>query len=700
MSDESSGTGESVFATGTVTLDAGGAIVDENGTTVNAGTLVLTATGGGIGTASSPLETSSTGTLTLTASAGDGLFLDNSTAITVNSATAGTSPTATNEDLSITSTGNLTLGGNVSSTNGNVTLTVTNGTLTTTGSASINAGSLTIAAEQIGSTNDYVQTDATTINATANFGGIYISNNDSADLKLSAAAVGPVLSSGPTNTITIVSAGNIVLQPQKDNLTELATSKPVAVFNPGGTLILYAGVTLSTNGTSTTQNSSATVTSADAGDPTTTYYDVYSGTYRINGASQFSDNFSTSSGGGLDSDWTVQSGSFTVDTASQTATATGTSGISLATVNSISSVNESVSATISGTLVSGQNAGLVALFSSPSTYYYGSIAATSSSSYTASIYSVVSGIATQVVTQPYNGSVSNAVLEFTVAGSSLTLLLNGSAVASATSSSITTAGVVGIISSSGVSFSNFSSSPSLQIQSNTAEVLVSLPGAPSSTNTLLELTASELEAGGTFIGGTIEIEDLGASGQPGTVNVAGDLVLDATAGPVTFENTQDTIDATGTITILADDVADLGYLTTTDENITISAGGSIGVGTIDAGTGTVLITSGSGAVFNSNNGSTTLSVTAGLLALQSSAQSTTSSAQSASTAASAAQAASVQDRTQRGRSGRHSGGGRRGRSRGPEHGRCLPVCHEFHAGRGDKRQSNLSSGRAGHRCGE
>ena len=164
----------------------GGAIVDENRSTVYASTLVLTATDG-IGTSSSPLETSSPGTLTLTASAGDGLFLDNNTALTVNSATAG------NGDLSISATGNLTLQGNVSST-GNVTLTATGGTLTTNGTVSISADSLTITAEPIGSTNDFIQTSATTINATANYGGIYLSNNNSADLTLSAAAVGPILS--------------------------------------------------------------------------------------------------------------------------------------------------------------------------------------------------------------------------------------------------------------------------------------------------------------------------------------------------------------------------------------------------------------------------------------------------------------------------------------------------------------------------
>ena len=642
LSNESSGTAESVSTTGTVTLDAaGGAIVDENGSTVYASTLMLTATDG-IGTASSPLETSSPGTLTLTAAAGDGLFLDN------NIGAHGEFGDSRERGPFHLVHGKPDAAGQCVLTNGNVTLTATDGTLTTNGSVSISADSLTITAEQIGSTNDVIQTSATTINATANYGGIYLSNNNSGVLTLSAAAVGPMLSSGQTNNIIIYSEGNIVLLPQTTNLTKLATTLPVAVFNPGGTLTLLAGETLSADGTNATiWSSSATITSADAGD-TTPYYDVWTGTYDINGASQFNDNFSTSNSGGLDTTWTVQSGSFTVDTASQTATATGTSGNNLATVtsgDSINSVNESAQATISGTLASGQDAGLVALFTSPNTYYYGSITATSSSAYTASIYSVVNGgTPTQLGTpQSYNGSVSDAVLEFSVAGSSLTLLLNGKVVASATSSSITTAGVVGMLASSGVSFTNFSSAPSLQIENNTSEVLVMLPGSPSSTNTLLELTASELEAGGTFIGGTIEIEDLGASGQPGTVNVAGDLVLDATAGPITFENPLDTIDATGKITIAANDVADLGNLTTAgDDNITISAGGNIGVGTINAGTGTVSITSSSGAIFNSNNGSTTLSITAGKLALHSSAQSS-SSAQSASSAAAAAQAASIQD---------------------------------------------------------
>ena len=557
----------------------------------------------------------------------------------VNSANAG------GGDLSISATGNLTLQGDVSS-NGNVTLTATDGTLTTNGSVTISADSLAITAEQIGLPNDVIQTSAATINVAANYGGIYLSNDNTGVLTLSAAAVGPTLSSGQTNNIVISSQGNIVVLPQTTNLTELATPLPVAVLNPGGNLTLLAGTTLVADGTQgTLWNSSATTTSADAGQNTATYYDVWTGAYDINGASEYLNNFSLTNAGGLDTSWTVQSGSFAVDTASQTATATGTSGINLAVVttrDSVNSVNESVQATISGTLASGQNAGLVALFSSPNSYYYGSIAATSSSMYTASIYSVVSGTPTQLFEKSYTGSVSNAVLEFSVAGSSLTLVLNGSVVASATSSSITTAGAVGMLATSGVSFTYFSGAPALQIENNTSEVLVLMPGSASSTNTLLQLTASQLEAGGTYIGGTIEIEDLGVNGQPGTVNVPGDLVLVATAGPITFQNTLDTIAAGGTITIEANDVADLGNLTTPGYAITISAGGNIDVGTVNAGSGTVSITSSSGAIFNSTNGSTTLSITAGLVALHSSAQSG-NSGQSASAAASAAQSASIQD---------------------------------------------------------
>jgi hypothetical protein len=314
-SEESSTAGvvlDSISATGTVTLDAnGGAIADEFDSIVSANTLVLKADNG-IGIASSPLETSSRGKLTLTANAGDGLFLDSSTALTVDSAIAGIG------DLSISAAGNLTLEGDVSG--GNVTLTATAGTLTattgnsttsgapitTTGqqtvtptimepyitkgaallidagadqetvtvtavtattftatfvnthaanftiSAPISADSLTITAEQIGSPSDVVQTGATTINATANYGGIYLSNANSNTLTLTAAAVGTDNNGVAPNNVTIYSASNIVLLQQTTALTQLATALPVAVFTPGGALTLFAGYTLSADGNTPT----------------------------------------------------------------------------------------------------------------------------------------------------------------------------------------------------------------------------------------------------------------------------------------------------------------------------------------------------------------------------------------------------------------------------------------------------------------
>ncbi len=242
-SGESNGAGvvlNSISAPGTVTLDAvGGAIVDAYGSTVSANTLVLTAKNG-IGTASNPLEITSRGTLTLTATAGQGLFLDSSSALAVGA--AGTA----NGDVSISVAGDLTLQGKVAGTN--VTLTATADMLASTAVTSVvQATTLTITAEQIGSPSDVIQTRVTTLNATANDGGIYVSNNLTGTLTLTAAAVGTA--SGPTaNNIEIYNAGHIVLQQQTTALTQLATSVPVAIFSPGGVLTLVAGGTLTATG--------------------------------------------------------------------------------------------------------------------------------------------------------------------------------------------------------------------------------------------------------------------------------------------------------------------------------------------------------------------------------------------------------------------------------------------------------------------
>jgi hypothetical protein len=616
-SEMSSTTGvvlDSISAPGTVTLDAvGGAIVDEFDSTVSASTLVLTADRG-IGTAGSPLETTSRGTLTLTATAGQGLFLDGSTALAVHSATA------LHGDLSISAAGNLTLLGQVADAAGNVTLTATAGALTTgnittsaaaittTGQetvtpaimepyitvgaallidagqanqetvsvtavtattftasfankhaanfaistaatansisagsvAPISAGNLTITAAQIGSPSDVIQTKATTINATANYGGVYLSNGNSNPLKLTAAAVGT--SSGSTaNNVEIYSAGRIVLLQQTTALTQLATSVPVALFSPGGALTLVAGERLSADGATVSGTSTLDITSATP---------PARATSTLNASGQVGTVSVGFSGSGYTTAPTV------------TFSGGGGSGASAtATINAKGQLSISITNGGSG-------------YTSPPTV-------------------TISPPGDDIYTGTYN--------------------ING-----------TTA-----VSSNSLPYLR-----SLVIVSNTAEVSVS-PGGTTGIPaliTLADLTALAAQTNGngtvpvafgtetvattngtttvTIVAGAITIDNLGQDGSSGTAVIPNgwSLVLDATDGPIVFLNLGDTIATSGpgsTITVEAGtsttDVAALGNLTTGGGTITVTAGGNIAVGTLAAGKtggtlGTVSVTSANGAI--------------------------------------------------------------------------------------------------------
>ncbi len=264
----------STNANGTVTLDAGDTIYNPNlvnakSATVSGGTLVLTANG--VGTASNPLETSVT---SLAAALSDFLFLDNDSSLTVTSSNIAGS-------VSISAMGNLTLQGPAQFQaglfgDGSVSLTATAGTLTTTGAVSLDEPTVTISAEQIGSPTDVIQTGAATINATATYGGIYISNNDAeGTLHLTAAAVGPQAGGVGTNNIEIYNAGSIIIDPQTGSLVG---SQPVGLYNPGGALTLYAGETLSADGqTPSPGMSGTTITSSESTSTPGAYYDVFTG---------------------------------------------------------------------------------------------------------------------------------------------------------------------------------------------------------------------------------------------------------------------------------------------------------------------------------------------------------------------------------------------------------------------------------------
>jgi hypothetical protein len=138
----------------------------------------------------------------------------------------------------------------------------------------------------------------------------------------------------------------------------------------------------------------------------------------------------------------------------------------VATVTGYSYVNESVSAIT--TLTDGQYAGLIARYTAAAQLDLGFVVA-GRNSYTAYIYSDDNGALKSLFKQTYKVSVAaNSSLIFDAEGSSLTLSLNGNIIGQATDSALaSTAGSVGMWTSSGAVMSNFVAAPvTLQTASN------------------------------------------------------------------------------------------------------------------------------------------------------------------------------------------------------------------------------------------
>ena len=189
-----------ISALGTVTLTAGGALSAPNGSaiSVSANALALTASSG-IGTAAAPLVTS-VSTLTANGGAGGGLFLANNISLTLTSAAA------TGGAVAISATGDLDLG-TVTAAGQAVTLTATGGELVDpTGPAlNITALSATLSGSMIGAPADDLESEVSTLTASATGGGIYLSDLGTGSLTLTATAV------GVGADIDFSSAGSIVL---------------------------------------------------------------------------------------------------------------------------------------------------------------------------------------------------------------------------------------------------------------------------------------------------------------------------------------------------------------------------------------------------------------------------------------------------------------------------------------------------------
>ena len=423
--------------------------------------------------------------------------------------------------------------------------------------APISAGNLTITALQIGSPRDVIQTNATAINATASDGGVYLSNDISNTLTLTAAAVGTA--SGLTaNNIEIYSLGKIVLQQQTTALTQLGTSVPVALFSPGGALTLIAGATLNADGTNpssgTGKNISSTTPLALA---TSTINTTTGGVATVKLTAGFS-------GAGYETAPTVSfsGGGGNGATASATMSVTG-----LAITNSGSGyANGTLPLTFSG----GGGTGAAGT----ATITNGKVASVSiaigGSGYTSAPTWTVSG----------GGG--------TGAAGTATLSVNAFAITNAGTGYSSAPTVIispplgddiytGTYDINGTTTGHITtSSPNylqaLVIKSGTAEVTP--PGQGNSAIpaliTLADLTALAAQTGGngnvpvingletvattsggittvTIVAAAITIDNLGKNGSAGTAVIPGgwSLILDATDGNIVFLNLGDTIKTTG-----------------------------------------------------------------------------------------------------------------------------------------------------------
>ncbi|RLT04303.1 MAG: hypothetical protein DWI21_14640, partial [Planctomycetota bacterium] len=185
-----------------VRLYSGGAMLDGNAVTNNvaAERLKLVATGG-IGTSSDGLETS-VNILTANGGAAGGLWLANNKALTLES--TGAISGATGGDVSISTTGDMTLNGNLIATGRRVMLTATGDLINANVGNDITAASVTLTGLKIGTAANKIETITDSIIAESRTGGVFVSNTG-AELALNATAL------GQGADVDIVTTGNIAL---------------------------------------------------------------------------------------------------------------------------------------------------------------------------------------------------------------------------------------------------------------------------------------------------------------------------------------------------------------------------------------------------------------------------------------------------------------------------------------------------------
>ncbi len=170
----------------------------------------------------------------------------------------------------------------------------------------------------------------------------------------------------------------------------------------------------------------------------------------------FGDVFGTpTQGNQLSYSWEEQAGNFNLATGAAVAQSSSTAN--LATVNGLLETNANVQANFTLSAV-GQYAGLVARYSglADSNMYYAYVMSLSNGHYAVAITRNLNGAWTQLASTTIS-SFSGA-LQFQVTGNNLSVAVDGVHVLSATDSTISGAGLVGMRSAKGASYSSFAAS--------------------------------------------------------------------------------------------------------------------------------------------------------------------------------------------------------------------------------------------------
>jgi hypothetical protein len=152
--------------------------------------------------------------------------------------------------------------------------------------------------------------------------------------------------------------------------------------------------------------------------------------------------------------WIETAGNFAVSAGG----ATGRAAVNLATLIAPKQASANLALTIAFS-AANQTAGLVALYSGPmdTNYYYASVTSNSTAGVVeVTLYKNINGAMTKLIAKQVSGF--HGGLEFTVVGNTLTLSTDNTQQLQITDSSITTAGLVGIRTTAGVTVTNFSAS--------------------------------------------------------------------------------------------------------------------------------------------------------------------------------------------------------------------------------------------------